>query len=211
MPSPAKKLPKYVFVVFAVLIAAYALTYYWHSNTSFSVRYHALNPVGVYSHFIGAGCALLLGGLQVFTNAGSTLHRLMGYGYCIAVAVGSIGGCYLALNAYLGWITGLGFFIADALWISSTFIAIQHARAGKIRAHRQWIWRSMALTGAGISLRILLPLLSIFFSFDTSYIIVAWLSWIGNLIFVELYFYRANSRAIVQTQLLPTLERNLTP
>ncbi len=154
-------MPKYIFVLFAVLIATYALSYYWHSDTPFSTRYHTLNPIGVYSHFIGAGFALLLGGLQVFTKVGSASHRLMGYGYCIAVVVGSIGGCYLALNAYLGWVTGLGFFIADTLWISSTFIAIHHARAGKIRAHRQWMWRSMALTGAGISLRILLPLLSV--------------------------------------------------
>jgi uncharacterized membrane protein len=211
MTTLAKQLPKYVFVVLATLIACYALSYYWHGETPFSIRFHSLNPIGVYSHFIGAGFALLIGGLQTFTKVGSRSHRFLGFGYVIAVIVGAAGGCYLALNAYLGMVTGLGFFIADALWISTTLIAIQHARAGRIRAHRKWIWRSMALTSAGISLRILLPLLSIFFSFNTSYIIVAWLSWMGNLIFVELYFYRASSRSIAKTQLLPTLERNLTP
>lgn len=217
MSSPAKQLPKYVFVFLAILIAAYALSYYWHSDTPFSLRYHSLNPIGIYSHFIGAGFALLLGGLQVFTGVGSTFHRLLGYGYVTAVVIGAVGGCYLAFNAYLGLVTGLGFFIADVLWISATFIAIQQVRAGRIRAHRKWIWRSMALTSAGISLRILLPLLSIFFSFNTSYIIVAWLSWIGNLIFVEIYFYLSSSRAtyrktptIDQTN-APIMERNLMP
>jgi uncharacterized membrane protein len=208
MTSATKHLPKYIFVVLAILIAAYALSYYWHSDTPFSVRYRALNPLGVYSHFIGAGFALLFGGLQVFTKVGSSNHRLFGYGYCLAVAIGALGGCYLALNAYLGLVTGLGFFIADALWISATFMAVQRARAGRIRAHRRWIWRSMALTSAGISLRILLPLLSMFFSFNTSYIIVAWLSWMGNLLFVETYFHRSRLRRITKTQLLPTIERN---
>ena len=198
----AKKLPKYLFVFFAILIAAYALSYYWHRNTPFSIRYHALNAIGVYSHFIGAGFALLFGGLQVFTRVGSAAHRLIGYGYFIAVVAGFVGGCYLAFNSYLGIVTGLGFFIADVLWISCTFIAIQHARAGRIRLHRQWIWRSMALTSAGISLRLLLPLLSIFFSFDTSYIIVAWVSWIGNLLVVEIYFYLSSSRFIAKNQSL---------
>ena len=213
MPSPAKKLPKYVFVFFAALIAAYALSYYWHSDTPFSVRYHALNPVGVYSHFIGAGFALFFGGLQVFSKVGSNNHRLIGYGYCLGVTVGSIGGCYLAFNSYLGIVTGLGFFIADLLWITTTIIAVQQVRAGRIRAHRRWIWRSMALTSAGISLRILLPLLSIFFSFNTSYIIVAWLCWIGNLIFVEIYLYRSSSRPITKTQLRKGIEHheNIAP
>lgn len=191
MTVPTKYLPKYIFLCLATLIALYALSHYWHSTTPFSARYHLLNPIGVYSHFVGAGFALLLGGLQAFAKVGSTLHRFLGYGYCIAVAVGAIGGCYLAFNAYLGMVTGLGFFILDLLWVGTTFMAIKQARAGRIRAHRQWIWRSMALTSAGISLRILLPLLCIFFSFDTSYIIATWLSWMGNLIFIELYFYRA--------------------
>ncbi len=200
--SPLKQLPKLIFVLLAVLIAIYALSFYWHPTTPFSARYQALNPIGVYSHFIGAGFALLLGALQVFAKVGSRSHKLLGYGYCCAVTVGAIGGCYLALNAYLGWMTGLGFFIADVLWVSATFMAVQQARAGRIRRHRHWIWRSMALTSAGISLRILFPLLSLFLAFNTSYMIVAWLSWIGNLIFVELYFYASTPRPSYKPHLL---------
>lgn len=193
--SSLKHLSKFVFVLLAVLVAGYALSFYWHPATPFSVRYQALNPVGVYSHFLGAGFALLFGAMQVFTKVGSGSHKLLGYGYCCAVAIGAIGGCYLALNAYLGWVTGLGFFLADMLWVSTTFMAVQQARIGRIRAHHRWMWRSMALTSAGISLRILLPLLSVFLPFNTSYIAAAWLSWIGNLIFVELYLRMRRTRA----------------
>lgn len=200
--SSLKQLPKFIFVLLAVLIAIYALSFYWHPTTPFSVRYQTLNPLGAYSHFVGAGFALLLGGLQVFAQVGSRRHKLLGYGYCCAVIVGATGGCYLAFNAYLGWITGLGLLLADALWISTTLIAVQQARRGRIRNHRQWILRSMALTGAGISLRLLLPLLSIFLPFNTSYIIVAWLSWIGNLAFIELYLYATSPRTSFKPQLL---------
>lgn len=202
MQSSKNFLSKYLFVLLATLIAGYALSYYWHSDNPFNARYHSLNSIGVYSHFMGAGFALLLGGLQVFTKVGTTTHRIFGYGYCLAVVVGALGGSYLALHSYLGWITGLGFFIADLLWVSTTFIAIQQARKGHIRAHRHWIWRSMALTSAGIHLRIMLPILTIFFSFEASYVTVAWLSWLINLIFVEIYFYLSSTRPRVKMHLL---------
>ncbi len=55
--------------------------------------------------------------------------------------------------------------------------------------------RSFALSCAAISLRILLPLLSLVFSFETSYALVAWLSWSINLVIVETYLYYTYTRA----------------
>lgn len=198
MPAIALTLVKYLFVFFAVAIAAYALSYYWHGDNPFNIRYHTLNSLGLYSHFIGAGLALLLGALQLFSSAGSLWHRRLGYSYCLAVAIASAGGFYLSLHAHLGLVTGLGFMIADVLWLSFVGLAIYRISEGDSKAHRRWILRSMALTGAGISLRILLPLLCLVLPFDTSYIIVAWLCWVGNLIAMEVYLFVSRSaRAVV--------------
>ncbi|HWV14988.1 MAG TPA: DUF2306 domain-containing protein [Cellvibrio sp.] len=184
---------KYLFVFLALAIAGYALSYYWHGDNPFNSRYHSLNSLGVYSHFIGAGFALLLGALQVFPSIGSRWHRRLGYGYCLAVVIAAAGGLYLSFHAHLGLVTGLGFALADILWISFVGVAIYRVRQGDIGAHRRWMLRSMALTSAGISLRILLPLLCLALSFDTSYLMVAWLSWIGNLIAVEIYLHLSAS------------------
>ncbi|MES2822228.1 MAG: DUF2306 domain-containing protein [Pseudomonadota bacterium] len=189
MPSRTRRLSQYLYFVCAFTIASYALSYYWHSDNPFNLRYHQLNALGIYSHFIGAGFALLFGAVQMFTYPGSSWHRRLGYAYCLAVILGAIGGYYLSFHSHLGMVTGLGFFIVNSLWVSFLYLAIRCVLDGDLRAHRRWMLRSMALTSAGISLRILLPLLGIFFSFDTSYLIVSWLSWIPNLVVMEIYFY----------------------
>ncbi len=189
MPHIGKSLAKYGFIFSSIAVAAYALSYYWHSDNPFNVRFHDLNPIGVYSHFIGAGCALLLGGLQLTTRIGSSLHCSLGYAYCIAIIIGALGGFYLAMHAYLGLATAIAFYILEVCWLGATGYAVLQARAGNRTAHREWILRSLALTGAGISLRILLPLFGIFFSFDTSYLLAVWLCWIVNLIIIETYLY----------------------
>lgn len=189
MSKGRPKISLYVYVFFALATAAYALSYYWHSDNPFNSRYHALSALGRYSHFIGAGFALLFGALQCFTFAGAFVHRLCGYAYCLSVALGAIGGFYLAFHAYLGISTGLGFFTLDLLWIGTTSYAVYCISTGRAEAHGRWMLRSMALTSAAISLRILLPLLNLFFSFDTSYLIVAWLSWIANLMALEIYWH----------------------
>jgi len=99
----------------------------------------------------------------------------------------------------LGAITGLGFFILDVLWIYTTFIALRFALMRQFEAHRRWILRSFALSCAAISLRVLLPLLSLVFSFETSYALVAWLSWSINLVIVEIYLYFTYTRAKAPT------------
>lgn len=189
MSKSRKKFFVYVFVFFALAIATYSLSYYWHNDNPFNSRYRALSVLGRYSHFIGAGCALLFGALQCFTHAGAFAHRVCGYAYCLSVAMGAAGGFYLAFHAYLGFSTGLGFFILDLLWVGTTGYAIYCIATGKAKAHGRWMLRSMALTSAAISLRILLPLLAIFLPFDTSYLMVAWLCWILNLIALETYWY----------------------
>ncbi len=195
MRMSRKNISAYLFIFFALVISGYALSYYWHSDNPFNSRYHALSALGRYSHFIGGGCALLFGVLQLFVSVGSPLHRLYGYAYCLSVIAGAGGGFYLAIHSYLGMSTGVGFLLLDALWIATTACAIYHIRLGKVELHRRWILRSMALTSAAISLRILLPLFNIVLPFDTSYLLAAWLCWILNLIGLEIFWYvsRPNS------------------
>jgi len=190
---------KSLFLLLATIVAGYALGHYWIYEGTFngmSPKFRSLNSILVYSHFIGGAVALFLGAIQLFTRRGSSWHRRLGLGYCLGVLVGAIGGGYLSFFADAGPYTNIGFFTLAILWPYCTYRALQHARARQIEHHRRWIIRSLALTAGAITLRIELPLFTQFMSFETSYLIVAWSSWLGNLFIVELYL-RYTSRTFI--------------
>lgn len=189
---------KVLLLILAFAVTAYAFSYYWiysGNDNDLAVKFRTLNPMLVYAHFIGGGLALSVGALQLWSKRPSRLHRWLGRVYCLCVLVGAIGGGYLSFYSYLGPTTGLGFFIADVLWLYTTYIALRFALARQFDAHRRWILRSFALSCAAISLRVLLPALSLVFSFETSYALVAWLCWSLNLVLVEFYLYYTSTRA----------------
>ncbi len=189
---------KVLLLILAFAVTAYAFSYYWiysGNDNDLAVKFRTLNPILVYAHFIGGGLALSVGALQLWSKRPSRLHRWLGRVYCLCVLVGAIGGGYLSFYSYLGPTTGLGFFIADVLWLYTTYIALRFALARQFDAHRRWILRSFALSCAAISLRVLLPALSLVFSFETSYALVAWLCWSLNLVLVEFYLYYTSTRA----------------
>jgi uncharacterized membrane protein len=193
---------KVLLLILALAVTAYALGYYWIYNGSdegFIVKFRTLNPILLYAHFIGGGLALSLGAIQLWSKRPSRLHRWLGRAYCLCVLVAAIGGGYLSFYSHLGAITGLGFFIADVLWLYTTFIALRFALARQFDAHRRWILRSFALSCAAISLRVLLPSLSLVFSFEISYALVAWLCWSINLVIIEIYLYVTLTRAKAPT------------
>lgn len=57
------------------------------------------------------------------------------------------------------------------------------------QAHRKWMARSFALTFGAVTLRIYLPsFLAMGLPFDKAYPLVAWVSWVPNLLAVELFW-----------------------
>lgn len=192
MPVSLQTSFKSLFLLLAIAVSAYALGYDWiyaNATQGIAAKFKSLNRFFVYCHLIGGALALSLGAIQLFSKQGSRWHRRLGISYCLAVLIGGIGGGYLSFFADAGPFTGIGFFILAVLWLYSTFMAYSHARARRIEQHRRWIIRSIAITAAAISLRIELPILITFWGFETSYLIVAWSSWIGNLLLAEIYLY----------------------
>lgn len=89
-----------------------------------------------------------------------------------------------------GPIAQSGFIVLAVIWLTVTFRALQLARRREIGLHREWMIRSIALTFAGVMLRVWLPAQLITgVSFDVAYQVVAWLCWVPNLIVAE-YFIR---------------------
>lgn len=116
------------------------------------------------------------------------LHKTSGKIYVLLLLVFSA-----PTGIYMGWFSNggvysqLSFLILGIFWWLATFKAYQHIRKRNFKLHRQWMWRSFALTLSAITLRMWKVVIVYFFQpapMDV-YQIVAWLGWIPNILLIE--------------------------
>jgi len=161
--------------------------------------------IGFYSHIIPGGIALLLGWIQFNKRIRTkrlTWHRAIGKVYVSAALISSIAGIYIATYATGGIITTSGFMCLGLFWFYSTYKGYSSIREKDINTHKEMMIYSYAACLAAVTLRIYLPLLSLAFGdFIKAYLIVAWLSWVPNLV-IALYINKRRKTAanvILQT------------
>lgn len=152
------------------------------------------NPVwrtAFYTH-VFTGIIALLAGFTQFSGyilrEHRSLHRLMGKVYVFVVLfVNFPTGMLMAFYANGHWPTRLAFVILDSLWFWFTLKAFLEIRKGNIKAHKQFMIRSYALTFSAITLRTWKMILSglLVINPDTLYMIDAWLGFVPNLLFAE--------------------------
>jgi len=146
-------------------------------------------------HLFAGGLALALVPFQLshkLRKRSKPAHRTIGLVYVTCVLLGGISGLLMAINADGGWVAKTGFSCLAVLWLITTALAFNHAIKGRITLHQKWIYRSIALTAAGITLRLYLGiglgLLQL--PFLTVYLPTAWLCWTLNLLVCEIYIHR---------------------
>ncbi|UXI70281.1 DUF2306 domain-containing protein [Tahibacter amnicola] len=182
------------FAALSVQIAEHAFTFLSQRPTGprdvFGLKF-ALQGIDVPLHFFGAGLALLLGILQASSwvrRRWPALHRIGGWLSAAAILVGGVSGLSMSFHAYGGWRSGLGFFLAGVLWMATAAYGIRCAVMGDYAAHRRWMLRCMAVTYAGVTLRLILPMSFVFkLPFESVYIFAAWACWSVNLMICELW------------------------
>ncbi len=141
-------------------------------------------------HIAGGMGALLAGPWQFSRKLRANaldLHRWLGRFYLVEVALGSIAGFFMATVSEEGLPTHLGFGALAVLWFFTGFQAYRSVRAGNIAAHRAWMIRNFALSLAAVTLRNYMPLMlfALHWPFRQTYITVAWLCWVPNLLVAE--------------------------
>jgi uncharacterized membrane protein len=151
-------------------------------------------------HIAGGMGALLAGPWQFSEKLRAralNLHRWLGRVYLVEVVLGSIAGLAMATVSEEGMATHLGFGALAILWFFTGLQAYRMARKGDILAHRNWMIRNFALSLAAVMLRSYLPfmLLVLHWSFRQTYITVAWLCWVPNLLVAEWLVRRGPPRA----------------
>ncbi|MEM6803951.1 MAG: DUF2306 domain-containing protein [Bacteroidota bacterium] len=143
-----------------------------------------------YMHITFGGIALMIGWLQfnkAFREKYTRLHRNIGKVYIGSVLMSGPFGFYIAFFATGGLSPMLGFSIGALLWITITYLAYDKIRKGDIEAHKNLMLYSYAGTFGAVTLRLWLPLLILLMgSFVEAYRIVAWLSWLPNVLIIYL-------------------------
>lgn len=145
-----------------------------------------------YIHIISSMIVLIIAPFQLIKklrNKHLKLHKRFGkiYAYGILVLAGP-SGLFMAFYAEGGFWSTLAFIAMSILWMTTTILAVTTVRKGDIHGHQRWIIRSIALTFAAVTLRLLVPLFSAGWGLEENFVIVstAWLSWIINLAIAEL-------------------------
>lgn len=127
-----------------------------------------------------------------------TAHRNFGKIYVLVILLLSApSGFVMALYANGGWAARLSFGIISCLWWWFTCAAFVQARRANWPQHRAFMYRSFALTLSAITLRsyvLLLPHV-VHLNGKQLYVLVAWLSWVPNLLVAEWLIRRRQTAA----------------
>ncbi len=138
------------------------------------------------------------------------VHKWSGRVYAgLVIFITGPAGFIMGIYGNGGWVAQLAFCILAVLWIfftaKATLLAMQH----KFAAHKQWMYRSYALTLSAISLRAWRWGLVALFQprpMDV-YRVVAWLGWGGNLLIAEVLIFFVLRKGM---QLKRPLARNIS-
>lgn len=163
--------------------------------------------VGLFIHAFSGGTALLLGPFQFldgFRKRRPVVHRWMGRIYLVSILIGGLSAFIIAPGMISGLVGEVGLMSLAILWLWTGWNAYSSIRAGNIKAHREWMIRSFALTFAAATLRLWLgaliatqlPFLQTKYGgdFDALFVevyrVVMWLCWVPNIIFAEWFIQR---------------------
>ena len=149
-----------------------------------------------YCHIIGSSIILLVGFFQfskkVYNNR--PLHKALGKLYVFGVLFFAAPGAYvMTLFINRGVWVFISFLLQNTLWVVFTLAALILIRNGKIDDHIKMVRRSYSLAFGAVTLRFYIFMFTVFgngVGFANNYIIIAFLSWIPNMLVVEWINYR---------------------
>ena len=148
-------------------------------------------PWRLWGHILGGPLALALAPLQLsvwLRQRWPRAHRWSGRLYGAAVLIAGLAGMTLAPTSDASNFARIGFFVLGVLWLVSTFTGIALAMRGDLARHHWWMARSIALTFAVVTLRLIMgPLMASGWSVAQTYDITAWGSWVLNLAILEIW------------------------
>ncbi|RYZ48955.1 MAG: DUF2306 domain-containing protein, partial [Sphingobacteriales bacterium] len=168
--------------LYFLLDRKFSLLAYKNEGTLLNVSWN----IAFYTHIITGGFSLLVGWLQFVArlrNRKPGLHRNIGKAYIFSSLISAVAGFYLSFFATGGFTGALGFAFLAVFWFYTTLSAFVHARKSRILRHRDMALYSYAACFAAVTLRLWLQLFLLSgMAFIPAYKVVAWLSWVPNVL-----------------------------
>lgn len=143
-----------------------------------------------YTHVYISIFVLLSGFLAILRKdfGMKNFHKNVGKVYIFLILIfAAPSGIYMGYFANGSFLSKISFIILGSLWWFTTYKAYQSARQKKFKEHKQWMWRSFALTLSALTLRIWKVIIVYLFHPNPMdvYQIIAWLGWIPNILLIE--------------------------
>lgn len=148
--------------------------------------------IAFFTHVYSSIFTLLIGLFQfskTIRNNYPRLHRNIGKAYIgFVTLLAAPSGLIMGYHANGGIISQISFCLLSILWIYFTTMAYRHARAKHWQLHKNFMYRSYALTLSAISLRLFKWIIAGTLALPPmdTYQIVSWLAWTVNLLIAEL-------------------------
>jgi uncharacterized membrane protein len=144
----------------------------------------------IYSHVFFASVALILGPWQFLPwlrQRGAAWHRRAGRTYLLfAVGCGGVAALVLAMLSSSSWVARSGFGASALLWLYTGWQGFLSVRKGDLQRHRQFMLRNFSLAFGAVTLRLYLVVpVMLGIPFESAYPLIAWISWVPNLLLVE--------------------------
>lgn len=138
-----------------------------------------------------AGCTALAVGLPQmiggFRKRYPAIHRAVGMVYLAAVLVSGTTALPMAWMAFGGLAAQSGFLLLGLSWLATALLAIRALLRQEIAEHGRWMKRNYGLTFSAVMVRAWLTIaFHLELPIETSYVMVAWLSWVPTALCVEL-------------------------
>ena len=195
------------FAWFFILMLTITLKYIpFNSNTAFlQIKQTEVNGIKpylfiFYIHVYTAIFSLLAGFTQFNNNLLKNkpfIHKTIGKLYVFTVLfLASPSGFFIGLFANGGFYSKVSFVTLSLLWFYFTLKGFLMIKFKQINRHKKFMLRSFALAFSAITLRLWKVILVYLFHpspMDT-YQIIAWLGWIPNILLVEYYIYKQESK-----------------
>lgn len=180
---------------------------------------NALAKPWLWLHIAGAATALLVSPVQLLPwirKRYPQIHRTTGRIYVMGCLTGGAGGFIVAFGSTAGPIATAGFATLAVIWIWVNAQGWRAALQRRFADHRRWMLRSVSLTFGAVTLRLYLAIgMAAGLPFFEVYRATAWISWLPNLILMELYLRGAFGRRGVNRSVgagnpVPFMERIIT-
>ena len=163
--------------------------------------------ISFYVHVFTSPIVILSGLLQFnrwILNKRPKIHRGLGYAYVVTVLLIS-GPSALVMSFYAngGRIAQTSFVLLTFVWIITTLLSFLKAKKGNYLSHTKWNVRSYALTLSAVTLRFyayMFDVLEIRMGPKETYILLAYLSWIPNLIIAEILILAKYPQALLKAR-----------